>query len=101
MKPEPQWEHRAMTDGHLTDDDVANLIASKAGLARYVLQRPARICDLGLRLDAYMAVLVEIEDRFDIEIDDLVGADCVTLGALMDRLKARVAPPPAMLRNQA
>ncbi len=90
-----------MTDALLTDDDVANLIATKAGLARYVLERPTRICDLGLRLDAYMAVLVEIEDRFDIEIDDLVGADCVTLGALMDCLKARVAPPSVLLRKRA
>ncbi|WP_165186670.1 hypothetical protein [Caulobacter soli] len=85
----------------LTDDDVANLIASKAGLARYMLQRPARLCDLNLRLDAYMAVLVEIEDHFHIEIDDLVGADCATLGALMDRLKARVAHPAVLPRQAA
>ncbi|OYW25732.1 MAG: hypothetical protein B7Z44_18180 [Caulobacter sp. 12-67-6] len=84
-----------MIDALLTDDDIASLIASKSGLARSVLQRS--ICDLGLRLDAYMAVLVAIEDRFDVEIDDLVGADCATLGALMDCLKARIveqaAPP--------
>ena len=85
----------------LTDDDVADLISNKAGLARYVLQRPTRICDLGLRLDAYMAVLVEIEDHFDVEIDDLVGADCITLGALMDRLKARVAHPAVLPRRAA
>lgn len=90
-----------MTDTLLTDDDVASLIASKSGLARYVLQRPTRICDLGLRLDAYMAVLVAIEDRFDVEIDDLVGADCATLGALMDRLKARVAHPTDLPRRAA
>ena len=90
-----------MTEALLTDDDVANLIASKAGLARYVLQRPTRICDLGLRLDAYLAVLVAIEDRFNVEIDDLVGADCATLGALMDRLKARVTPPLAGSRKAA
>lgn len=90
-----------MTDTLLTDDDVASLIASKSGLARYVLQRPTRICDLGLRLDAYMAVLVAIEDRFDVEIDDLVGADCATLGALMDRLKARVALPTDLPRRAA
>ena len=85
----------------LTDDDVANLISSKAGLARYVLQRPARIRDLRLPLEAYLAVLVEIEDHFDVEIDDLVGADCVTLGALMDRLKARVAHPAVLPRRAA
>jgi hypothetical protein len=85
----------------LTDDDVANLIASKAGLARYVLQRPTRICDLRLPLEAYEAVLVEIEDHFDVEIDDLVGADCATLGALMDRLKARVARPGILPRRAA
>ena len=89
------------TQAFLTDDDVANLIASKAGLARYGLQRPTRICDLGLRLDAYMAVLVEIEDHFDVEIDDLVGADCATLGALMDQLKARVAAPSMLPRRAA
>ncbi len=77
----------------LTDEDVAKLISTKAGLARYVLQRPTRICDLRLPLEAYEAVLVEIEDHFNIEIDDLVGADCDTLGALMDRLKARVVLP--------
>jgi hypothetical protein len=85
----------------LTDDDVASLISSKAGLARYVLQRPTRICDLKLPFDAYRAVLVEIEDHFDIEIDELVGADCATLGALMDRLKARVARPAALPRQAA
>lgn len=90
-----------MTDTLLTDDDVASLIACKSGLAPYVLQRPTRICDLGLRLDAYMAVLAAIEDRFDVEIDDLVGADCATLGALMDRLKARVAHPTALPRRAA
>ncbi|MBO9560906.1 MAG: hypothetical protein J7515_20270 [Caulobacter sp.] len=74
----------------LTDEDVAALISSKAGLARYDLQRPTRICDLRLPLEAYMAVLVEIEDHFHVEIGDLVGADCATLGALMDRLKACV-----------
>ncbi len=85
----------------LTDDDVANLISSKAGLARYMLQRPIRICDLDLPLDAYMAVLVEIEDHFHVEIDDLVGADCATLGALMDRLKARVTRPADLPRRAA
>ncbi|CAN5452158.1 hypothetical protein BH10PSE4_BH10PSE4_46190 [soil metagenome] len=85
----------------LTDDDVANLISSKAGLARYVLQRPTRICDLGLPLEAYMAVLVEIEDHFHVEIDDLVGADCTTLGALMDRLKARIGSPAGLPRRAA
>ncbi len=85
----------------LTDEDVANLISSKAGLARYLLQRPARICDLRLPLEAYEAVLVEIEDHFHVEIDDLVGADCDTLGALMDRLKARVAHPAALPRQAA
>lgn len=77
--------------GFLTDGDVANLISSKAGLARSMLHRPTRICDLQLSLEAYYAVLVAIEDHFDIEIDDLVGADCDTLGELMDRLKDRVA----------
>jgi hypothetical protein len=85
----------------LTDDDVANLISTKAGLARYMLQRPTRICDLRLPLEAYEAVLVEIEDHFHVEIDDLVGADCVTLGALMDRLKARVARPASLPRRAA
>jgi hypothetical protein len=85
----------------LTDEDVAALISSKAGLARYVLQRPALIRDLRLPLEAYQAVLVEIEDHFDIEIDDLVGAGCATLGALMDRLKARVAQPAALARRAA
>lgn len=85
----------------LTDDDVASLISSKAGLAPYRLQRPTPICDLGLKLDAYIAVLVEIEDHFGVEIDDLVGADCATLGALMDRLKARVAPPADLPRRAA
>ena len=89
------------THDFLTDDDIANLISSKAGLTRYVLQRPTRICDLGLPLEAYMAVLVEIEDHFHVEIDDLVGADCATLGALMDRLKARVAPPSRLPRRAA
>jgi hypothetical protein len=89
------------THAFLTDDDIATLISSKAGLARYVLQRPVRICDLRLPIEAYEAVLVEIEDHFDIEIDDLVGADCATLGALMDRLKARVAHPAALPRQAA
>lgn len=77
--------------GFLTDGDVAYLISSKAGLARSSLHRSTKICDLQLPLEAYYAVLVAIEDHFDIEIDDLVGADCDTLGALMDRLKDRVA----------
>jgi hypothetical protein len=77
--------------GFLTDGDVADLISSKAGLARSSLRRSTKICDLQLPLEAYYAVLVAIEDHFDIEIDDLVGADCDTLGALMDRLKDRVA----------
>lgn len=77
--------------GVLTDGDVAHLISAKAGLARSTLHRATRICDLQLPLEAYYAVLVAIEDHFDIEIDDLVGADCDTLGALMDRLKDRVA----------
>jgi hypothetical protein len=77
--------------GFLTDGDIACLIASKAGLARPMLQRSTRICDLRLPLEAYYAVLVAIEDHFDIAIDDLVGVDCATLGELMDRLKDRVA----------
>lgn len=77
--------------GFLTDGDVAYLISSHAGLARSKLHRATRICDLQLSLEEYAAVLVAIEDHFDIEIDDLVGADCDTLGALMDRLKDRVA----------
>jgi len=77
--------------GFLTDGDVAYLISSKAGLAGSMLRRTTRICDLQLPLEEYAAVLVAIEDHFDIEIDDLVGADCDTLGALMDRLKDRVA----------
>ncbi len=89
------------THAFLTDDDVANLISSKAGLARYVLQRPTRIYDLKFPLEAYMAVLVEIEDHFHVEIEDLVGVDCATLGALMDRLKARVAHPADLPRRVA
>ena len=77
--------------GFLTDGDVAHLIASNAGLARSMLHRTTRVCDLQLSLEAYYAVLVAIEDHFDLEIDDLVGADCATLGELMDRLKDRVA----------
>jgi hypothetical protein len=77
--------------GFLTDGDVAYLISSNAGLARSKLHRTTRVCDLQLSLEEYAAVLVAIEDHFDIEIDDLVGADCDTLGALMDRLKDRVA----------
>jgi hypothetical protein len=77
--------------GFLTDGDVACLISSNASLARAKLRRATRICDLQLSLEEYAAVLVAIEDHFDIEIDDLVGADCDTLGALMDRLKDRVA----------
>ncbi len=77
--------------GFLTDGDIADLISSNAGLARSKLHRTTRICDLQISLEAYAAVLVAIEDHFDIEIDDLVGADCDTLGALMDRLKDRVA----------
>jgi hypothetical protein len=90
-----------MAHAFLTDDDLADLIASKTGIARCVLQRPARIRDLGLRLEGYMAVLAAIEDRFDVEIEDLVGADCVTLGGLMDRLKARAARPAIALRMSA
>ncbi len=81
-----------MTDVLLSDHDVIDLIARKTGLTANALQRPTKISELGLRLEAYMAVLVEIEDRFDVEIDDLVGADCVTLGGLVDCLKARVSP---------
>jgi hypothetical protein len=77
--------------GFLTDDDVAYLISSSAGLARSKLRRATRIWDLQLSLEEYAAVLVAIEDHFDVEIDDLVGSDCDTLGALMDRLKDRVA----------
>lgn len=77
--------------GFLTDGDVARLVSSNTGLAPSLLHRTTRICDLQLSLDEYAAVLVAIEDHFDIEIDDLVGAGCDTLGALMDRLKDRVA----------
>ena len=89
------------THAFLTDEDVANLISAKAGLARDGLQRPTKICDLRLSLEAYEAVLVEIEDHFHIEIDDMVGADCDTLGTLMDRLKARVAHPTVLPRRAA
>lgn len=77
--------------GFLIDGDVAYLICRHAGLSRSKLHRTTRICDLQLSWEEYAAVLVAIEDHFDIEIDDLVGADCDTLGALMDRLKDRVA----------
>ena len=77
--------------GFLTDGDVAYLISNNAGLARSKLHRTTRICDLQLSLEEYAAVLVAIEDHFDIEIDDLVGADCDTLGELMNRLRDRVA----------
>ena len=77
--------------GFLTDADVAHLISSNAGLARHMLHRETGIRDLQLSAEEYGAVLVAIEDHFDIDIDDLVGADCATLGALMDRLKERVA----------
>lgn len=77
--------------GFLTDGDVACLVSRHAGLAQSMLDRTTRICDLQLSAEEYGALLVAIEDHFDIEIDDLVGADCATLGALMDRLKDRVA----------
>jgi len=77
--------------GFLTDGDVFHLISSSTGLDRSALCRATKICDLQLSLEEYAAVLVAIEDHFDIEIDDLVGADCATLGALIDRLKDRVA----------
>lgn len=77
--------------GVLTDGDVACLLSREAGLPRSMLHRTTRFRDLRLSLEAYYAVLVAIEDHFDLDIDDLVGADCATLGELMDRLKDRVA----------
>lgn len=83
--------HALFAHGFLTDGDIAYLISSKTGLPRSKLHRATRICNLQLSLEEYAAVLVAIEDHFDIEIDDLVGVGCDTLGALMDRLKDRVA----------
>ncbi len=85
----------------LTDDEVVDLIARKAGLERRALRRPTPMCDLQLSLEEYFAVVVEIEDRFDVDIDDLVAVDCATLGGLIDRLKARVVAPTSPLRRHA
>ena len=79
-----------MTAAAMTEDDVVDLIARKAGLNRPALGRPMALCDLRLSLEAYFAIVAEIEDRFDIEIDDLVAVDCATLGGLVDRLLAHV-----------
>jgi len=71
----------------LSEDELAALIAREAGLDRDQLVRDALIGDLDLDLDAYRAVLVILEDRYDVEIHDLACADCRTLGDLMDRLR--------------
>lgn len=74
----------------LTDEEVIDLIACKAGWERMRLRRPMAFGDLQLSLEEYFAVVVELEDRFHVEIDDLVAVDCATLGGLIDRLKASV-----------
>ncbi len=75
----------------LTDDEVVDLIARKVAIERPKLRRPMAMCELDLSLEEYFAVLVEIEDRFDIDIDDLIAVDCPTLGGLIDRFKASVS----------
>lgn len=82
-----------MAQNELSEDELANLIACKAGLERHQLERGAQVDDLGLGLEAYMAVLVVLEDRYDVEIHDLACADCRTLGDLMDRLRGCTLRP--------
>jgi acyl carrier protein len=59
------------------------------------------MCELDLSLEEYFAVVAEIEDRYDVEIDDLVAVDCATLGGLIDRLRDQVAHPPRSERWHA
>ena len=75
----------------LTDDEIVDLIARKVGCERPKLRRQMAMGELDLSLEEYFAVLVEIEDRFDIDIDDLIAVDCATLGGLIDRFKASVS----------
>lgn len=76
-----------MAQDELSEDELAALIARESGLDRDQLVRGALIGDLDLDPDAYRAVLVILEDRYDVEIHDLACADCRTLGELMDRLR--------------
>jgi acyl carrier protein len=72
-----------------TDDELFDIIAKEALVDRAILNREAALEDLGIASLDVISVLFEVEERFNILVEESELTDCKTLGQLMDKLKAR------------
>lgn len=71
------------------DDELFEVIAQEALVDREKLSRDAKLEDLGIASLDVISILFEVEERFDIHVEEDELKDCVTLGDLMDKVKAR------------
>lgn len=75
------------------DDELFEVIAKEALVDRDRLARDAKLEDLGIASLDVISILFEVEDKFGIHVEEDELKDCVTLGELMDKLKARAVSP--------
>lgn len=71
------------------DDELFEVIAQEALVDRDKLSRDAKLEDLGIASLDVISILFEVEERFEIHVEEDELKDCVTLGDLMDKVKAR------------
>jgi acyl carrier protein len=75
------------------DDELFDVIAKEALVDRERLTRDAKMDDLGIASLDVISILFEVEEKFGIHVEDDELTDCVTLGDLIDKFKARAVSP--------
>ena len=75
------------------DDELFDVIAKEALVDRERLTRDAKMEDLGIASLDVISILFEVEEKFGIQVEEEELKDCVTLGDLIDKLKARAVSP--------
>jgi acyl carrier protein len=75
-------------------NDLFDLVAREGQIARASLRPELSLQDSGLASVDLIRIVLAIEDRFMVEIDDTAVACCGTLGDFADLLQARIAMAP-------
>lgn len=74
----------------MTDDELLDIFASEALVDRASLVREASLADIGISSLDLMSVLFEVEEKFNVRVEEADLENCKNLGDVLDYLKARV-----------
>ena len=79
----------------MTDDELLDIFASEALVDRASLVREASLADIGISSLDLMSVLFEVEEKYNVRVDEADLENCKNLGDVLDYLKSRINSPAA------